>query len=81
MKKYIDNFKRKSRFTTDEEEARLEILAENSDPEDCQAIISYGHERESKGFDTGVLWSGICLAGSWVGLKVLNYFMNRKNHD
>lgn len=79
--KFIDNFKRKSRFTTDEEEARLEILAENSDPEDCQAMISYGYEKEMQGFDKGVLWSGICLAGSWVGLKALNFFMNRKNHD
>lgn len=79
--KFIDNLKRKSRFTTDEDEARLEILCENSDPEVCQAVIDYGIEKEAKGFDTGVLWSGIALAGSWVGLKVLNFFINRKNHS
>ena len=79
--KFFDDLKRKSRFTTDEEEARLEILCENSEPEDYQAIRSYGYEKAQKGFDTGVLWSGICLVGSWAGLKALNFFMNRKNHD
>ena len=79
--KFIDNFKRKRSYINGEEQARMEIILENADEEDYQAIRDYGRERLNRGYNTGVLATGIAALGSWVVLNIVDYARNRKKHD
>ena len=78
--KFIDNFKRKSRYVTDEQMARLEIISEN-DSDDFEAIRDYGTQNLFRGYDTGVLATAAGAAFAWVGLKIYDFVRNHKKHE
>lgn len=78
--KFINNFKRKSRYVTDEQMARLEIISEN-DLEDFEAIHSYGTQNLMRGYNTGVLATAAAAGLSWVCLKIYDFAKNHKKHE
>ena len=78
--KFIDNFKRKSRYVTDEQMARLGVISEN-DSEDFEAICAYGTQNAMRGYNAGVLATAAAAGLAWVGLKVYDFARNHKKHE
>lgn len=78
--KFIDNLKRKSRYVTDEQMARLEIISEN-DSDDYEAIRAYGAQNAMRGYNAGVLATAAAAGFAWVGLKIYDFVRNHKKHE